>query len=77
MIDHKLQKLRELVEYYNWKYECTRHIGGKLAWNDLVQAKKNLKEYKTKTYPTTRLLTPAQPFLRMNDWTEQYENYAD
>jgi hypothetical protein len=77
MIDHKLQKLRELVEYYNWKYECTRHIGGKLAWNDLVQAKKNLKEYKTKTYSATRFLTPSQPFLRMNDWAEQYENYAD
>jgi len=77
MIDHKLIKLRELVVYYNWKYECTRHIGRKLAWEDLVQAKRNLKEYKAKTYPVTRLLTPAQPFNRMNDWTEQYENYAD
>jgi len=77
MIDQKLQKLRELVEYYNWKYECTRHIGKHSAWDDLIQAKKNLKEYKAKTYPVTRLLTPAQPFLRMNDWTEQYENYAD
>ena len=77
MIDHKLIKLRELVVYYNWKYECTRHIGRNSAWDDLIQAKKNLKEYNAKTYPVTRLLTPAQPFLRINDWTEQYENYAD
>ena len=41
MIDQKLQKLRELVEYYNWKYECTRHIGKHSAWDDLIQAKKN------------------------------------
>jgi len=77
MIDDKLIKLRELVVYYNWKYECTRHIGKHSAWDDLIQAKKNLKEYKTKNYPTTRLLTSAKPFIRINDWTEQYENYAD
>lgn len=75
MIDYKLQKLRELVEYYTWKYECTRHIGKHLAWDDLIQAKKNLKDYKSKNYPSTPLLTQSKPFLRMNDWTEQYENY--
>ena len=26
-------------------------------------------------YPETPLLTQPKPFIRMNDWTEQYENY--
>ena len=50
MIDHKLIKLRELVVYYNWKYECTRHIGKHSAWDDLIQAKKNLELLTKKSY---------------------------
>ena len=75
MIDLKLEKLRELVLYYDWKYKCTRHVGKNDAWNDLEKAKKNLKEYKIKNYPETRLLTPAKPFTRLDDLTEQFENY--
>jgi hypothetical protein len=77
MIDQKLEKLRDLVVYYDWKYQCTRHIGSKMAWNDLLLAKKNLKEYKEKNYPVTKLLTPAKPFTRLNDLTEKFEEYGD
>lgn len=77
MIDLKLEKLKDLVIYYNWKFETTRFIGGKLAWEELVNAKKNLRDYQKKNYPVKRLLTSAKPFTRLNDLTEQYENYAD
>jgi hypothetical protein len=77
MIDQKLEKLRELVLYYDWKYKCARHIGKKSAYNELEEAKNNLKEYKEKNYPVTKLLTPAEPFTRLDDLTEQFENYGD
>ena len=77
MIDFKLQKLRDNVSYYEWKYESCHRFWKKEYWNEIKKAKAKLKEYKAKYYPETQLLTQPKPFIRLNDITEQYENYAN
>lgn len=75
MIDAKLEKLRDNVSYYEWKYESCHRFWKKEYWDEIKKARAKLKEYKAKHYPETQLLTQPKPFVRMNDWTEQYENY--
>jgi hypothetical protein len=75
MIDQKLIKLRDLVSYWEWKHSSCHKFWINETYEELVKAKQNLKEYKFKNYPSTPLLTQPKSFLRMNDWTEQYENY--
>ena len=77
MMDFKLQKLRDNVSYYEWKYESCHKFWKKEYWNEIKKAKAKLKEYKAKYYPETPLLTQPKPFIRLNDMTEQYENYAN
>ena len=77
MIDLKLIKLRDLVSYWEWKHSACHKFWINETYQELVKARQNLKEYKSKNYPETPLLTQPKPFLRMNDWTENYENYAD
>lgn len=77
MIDQKLIKLRDLVSYWEWKSSSCHKFWVKETYQELKKARQNLKEYKSKHYPVTPLLTQPKPFLRMNDWTENYENYAD
>ena len=76
-MDFKLQKLRDNVSYYEWKYETCHKFWKKEYWNEIKKAKAKLKEYKAKYYPETKLLTQPKPFIRLNDMTEQYENYAN
>ena len=75
MIDDKLNKLRDLVSYWEWKHSACHKFWINETYQELVKARQNLKEYKSKHYPETPLLTQPKPFSRMNDWTEQYENY--
>ena len=75
MIDAKLEKLRDTVSYYEWKYESCHKFWKKEYWDEIRKARAKLKEYKAKHYSETPLLTQPKPFVRMNDWTEQYENY--
>ena len=75
MIDDKLNKLRDLVSYWEWKHSACHKFWINETYQELVKARQNLKEYKSKHYPETPLLTQPKPFIRMNDWTEQYENY--
>ena len=77
MIDQKLIKLRDLVSYWEWKSSSCHKFWVKETYQELKKARQNLKEYKSKHYPETPLLTHPKPFSRMNDWTENYENYAD
>ena len=77
MMDFKLQKLRDNVSYYEWKYESCHKFWKKEYWNEVKKAKAKLKEYKAKYYPETQLLTKPKPFLRMDDWSETFENYAN
>jgi hypothetical protein len=77
MIDDKLNKLRDLVSYWEWKHSACHKFWINETYQELKKARQNLKEYKTKHYPETPLLTQPKPFSRMNDWTENYENYAD
>ncbi len=77
MIDAKLEKLRANVSYYEWKYESCHKFWKKEYWDEIKKAKAKLKEYKAKHYPETQLLTQPKPFVRMNDWTENFENYAN
>ena len=77
MIDDKLNKLRDLVSYWEWKHSACHKFWINETYQELKKARQNLKEYKSKHYPETPLLTNPKPFLRMNDWTENYENYAD
>jgi hypothetical protein len=75
MIDQKLIKLRDLVSYWEWKHNACHKFWINETYQELKKARQNLKEYKTKHYPSTPLLTQPKPFLRMNDWIENYENY--
>ena len=77
MIDAKLEKLRDNVSYYEWKYESCHKFWKKEYWDEIKKARAKLKEYKAKHYPEmlTPLLTQPKPFMRMSDFSEQYENY--
>ena len=77
MIDSKLEKLRDNVSYYEWKYESCHKFWKKEYWDEIKKAKAKLKEYKAKHYSETPLLTQPKPFVRMNDWSENFENYAN
>lgn len=77
MIDAKLEKLRDNVSYYEWKYESCHKFWKKEYWDEIKKAKAKLKEYKAKHYPVNPLLTTPKPFVRMNDWSENFENYAN
>jgi len=77
-MDNKLFKLQENVTYYEWKYNTCHKFWKKEYFDEIKKAKAKLKEYKAKHYPEMlkpNLLTQPKPFLRMNDWTENYENY--
>lgn len=76
MIDHKLEKLRLNVSYYEWKYESCHYFWKTEYYNEVKKARQKLKEYKQKHYPETKLITAPTPFLRMDDWSENLENYA-
>ena len=75
MIDYKLMKLRNLVSYWEWKSESCNKFWVKEYYQELLKAKQILKEYKSKHYPATPLLTQPDTSIRMSDWTEQFENY--
>ena len=77
LIDSKLEKLRDNISYYEWKYESCHRFWKKEYQAEIKKARAKLKEYKAKHYPEmlTPLLTQPKPFVRMNDCTEQYENY--
>ena len=77
MIDSKLEKLRDNISYYEWKYESCHRFWKKEYQAEIKKARAKLKEYKAKHYPEmlTPLITQPKPFVRMNDCTEQYENY--
>lgn len=77
MIDAKLEKLRDNVSYYEWKYESCHRFWKNEYFNEIKKARAKLKEYKAKHYPITPLLTTPQPFVRMDDWSENFENYAN
>lgn len=77
MIDAKLEKLRDNVSYYEWKYESCHRFWKNEYFNEIKKARAKLKEYKAKHYPVTQLLTTPKPFVRMNDWSENFENYAN
>ena len=76
MIDFKLQKLRDNVSYYEWKYESCHRFWKKEYWNEVKKAKAKLKEYKAKHYPETPLLTQPKPFMPTSDFSENFEEYA-
>jgi hypothetical protein len=77
MIDSKLEKLRDNISYYEWKFESCHRFWKNEYFNEIKKAKAKLKEYKAKHYPEmlTPLLTQPKPFMRMSDFSEQYENY--
>ena len=77
MIDTKLEKLRANVSYYEWKYESCHRFWKNEYLTEIKKARAKLKEYKAKHYPEmlTSLLTQPKPFMRISDFSEQYENY--
>ena len=76
-MDFKLQKLRDNVSYLEWKYDSCHYFWKKEYWDEVKKAKQQLKEYKEKYYPETQLITNTKPTLRMDDWVENLENYAN
>ena len=76
MIDAKLEKLRDNVSYYEWKYESCHRFWKKEYWDEIKKAKAKLKEYKAKHYSETPLLTQPKPFTPTSDFSENFEEYA-
>lgn len=79
MIDDKLNKLRNLVSYWEWKSKSCHKFWKKETFNELKKARQNLKDYKLKhNYAMiTPLLTNSKPYIQMSDWSENFEEYAD
>ena len=79
MIDAKLEKLRDNVSYYEWKFESCHRFWKNEYLTEIRKARAKLKEYKAKHYPEmlTTLLTQPKPFMRMSDFSENFENYAN
>lgn len=77
MIDNKLQKLRDNVSYYEWKFESCHRFWKNEYLTEIRKARAKLKEYKAKHYPEMLIPLLIQPkqFMRMSDFSEQYENY--
>jgi len=77
MIDSKLEKLRDNVSYYEWKYESCHKFWKKEYWDEIKKAKAKLKEYKAKHYPEmlTPLLNQQKPFMRKSNFSETFEEY--
>ena len=76
MIDAKLEKLRDNVSYYEWKYESCHRFWKNEYLTEIKKAKAKLKEYKAKYYPETQLLTQPKPFIPTSDFSENFEEYA-
>lgn len=76
MLDHKLEKLRLDLSFYQWKYESCHYFWKTEYWNEIKKAKAKLKEYKAKHYPETQLLTQPKPFLSTSEFSENFEEYA-
>lgn len=76
-MDFQLEKLRLNVKYLEWKYDSCHYFWKKEYWDEVKKAKQQLKEYKEKYYPETQLITNTKPTLRMDDWVENLENYAN
>ena len=64
MIDSKLQKLRDNISYYEWKFESCHRFWKNEYLTEIRKARAKLKEYKAKHYPEmlTPLLTQPKPF---------------
>ena len=77
MIDAKLEKLRDNVSYYEWKFESCHRFWKNEYLTEIRKARAKLKEYKEKHYPETQLLTQPKPFMRMSDFSENFEEYAN
>jgi hypothetical protein len=75
MIDSKLEKLRDNVAYYEWKFESCHRFWKNEYLTEIRKAKAKLKEYKAKHYSETPLLTQPKPFMRMSDFSETFEEY--
>ena len=76
LIDSKLEKLRDNVSYYEWKYESCHRFWKKEYQAEIKKARAKLKEYKAKYYPEPPLLTEPKPFIPMSEFSETFENYA-
>ena len=53
MIDLKLIKLRDLVSYWEWKHSACHKFWINETYQELVKARQNQKQYKSKHYPET------------------------
>ena len=51
MIDSKLEKLRDNISYYEWKFESCHRFWKNEYFNEIRKARAKLKEYKAKNYP--------------------------
>ena len=80
MIDSKLEKLRDNISYYEWKFESCHRFWKKEYESEIKKARAKLKEYKAKYYPEmlqqTPLLTQPKPFTPTSDFSENFEEYA-
>jgi hypothetical protein len=77
MLDNKLFKLEENFNYYKWKYESCHKFWRKEYYDEMNKAKEELKRYRAKHYPQTRLLTQPKPFLSTSEFSENFEEYAN
>ena len=79
-IQVQLDNLRDNVKYWEYRFNrCSPHEARHLQ-KMVNKAKEQLKAFKQKYYPS--LLVPptyfkSEPYVRMDDWTEHYENYGD
>jgi Fe-S oxidoreductase len=81
LIDSKLEKLRDNVSYYEWKFESCHRFWKNEYLTEIRKARAKLKEYKAKHYPEmlqqNLLLTQPKPFKSTNDFSENFEEYAN
>jgi hypothetical protein len=81
MIDSKLEKLKDNIAYYEWKFESCHRFWKNEYLTEIRKARAKLKEYKAKHYPEilqpTALLTQPKPFMPMSDFSENFEEYAN
>lgn len=76
----QLENLRDNVRYWEYRFNnCSPHQARAMQ-QMVIKAKEQLKEYKQKYFPA--LLVPptyfkSEPYIRMSDWTENFEEYSN
>jgi len=77
-LDYQLMKLGNKLDYWRWKYEASHPFFKSEYFVMYEKAKVEYAEYFRANYPNAKIEPKEfKKEIRMSDWTEVFEEYAD